>query len=109
MNPKPVVLSDRALVDLAQIVRRYTSAASTDVARSFVKAAQDAFQHLSLFPASGLARLDLPSDWLELRTWPVSGFPYLLFYAENDDTIDIYRILHTARDIPASLTEGLED
>ena len=109
MNPKPVVLSDRALVDLAQIVRRYTSAASTDVARSFVRAAEDAFQHLSLFPASGSTRLDLPSDWPELSAWPLTGFPYLLFYAVNDDTINIYRILHTARDIPASLTDNLQD
>lgn len=109
MNPKPVVLSDRALVELAQIVRRYSSDASADVARSFAEAVQDAFQHLSLFPASGSTRVDLKSDWPELRAWPVSGFPYLLFYEEKDDTLDVYRILHTSRDIPESLREGTED
>lgn len=109
MNPKPVVLSDRALVELTQIVRRYSSTASPDVARSFAEAVQDAFQHLSLFPASGSTRLDLPLNWPELRVWPVSRFPYLLFYAENDDTLDVYRILHTSRDIPESLREGTED
>ena len=109
MNPKPVVLSDRASVEVAQIVRRYSSTASAEVARSFVSAVQDAVQHLSLFPASGSMRVGLPLDWPELRSWPVSGFPYLLLYAESDDTIDIYRVLHNARDIPESLREGMED
>lgn len=109
MNPKPVVLSDRALVELAQIVRRYSSTASADVARSFAGAVRDAVQHLRLFPATGSTRWDLPLYWPELRSWPVSGFPYLLLYAESDDTIDIYRILHNARDIPESLREDMED
>ena len=109
MNPKPVVLSDRASVEVAQIVRRYSSTASADVARSFAEAVRDAAEHLSLFPATGSTRLDLPLDWPELRSWPISGFPYLLLYVESDDTIDIYRVLHNARDIPESLREDMED
>ena len=109
MNPKPVVLSDRASVEVAQIVRHYSAAASAEVARSFAGAVRDAVQHIGLFPASGSARLDLPLDWPELRSWRVSGFPYLLFYAESENTIDIYRVLHTARDIPESLREDEED
>ena len=109
MNPKPVVLSDRALVDLAQIVRRYTSVASAEVARSFAGAIRDAVQHIALFPASGSARMDLPLTLAEVRSWPVSGFPYLLFYADSAETIDVFRVLHTARDIPESLAEGMEE
>lgn len=109
MNPKPVVLSDRASVEVAQVVRHYSSTASSDVARSFAGAVRDAVQHLSLFPATGSTRFDLPLHWPELRSWPVSGFPYLLLYVESDDTIDIYRVLHTARDIPESLCDGMED
>ncbi len=109
MKPKPVVLSDRASVEVAQIVRHYSSNASADIARSFAGAVQDAVQHLSLFPATGSTRWDLRLDWPELRSWPVGGFPYLLLYVEGDDTIDIYRVLHTARDIPESLREVTED
>lgn len=29
------------------------------------------------------------------------GFPPLVFYLETKDCIDIWRVLHTARDIPA--------
>lgn len=103
MNPKPVVLSDRALVELAQIVRRYSLTASADVASSFADAFHDAVQHISLFPGTGSIRLDLPLGWPELRSWPVRGFPYLLLYAESDDAIDVYRVLHTSGDIPESL------
>lgn len=109
MNPKPVVLSDRASVEVAQVVRHYSSTASSDVARSFAGAVRDAVQHLSLFPATGSTPFDLPLHWPALRSWPVSGFPYLQLYVESDDAIDIYRVLHTARDIPESLRDGMED
>ena len=45
----------------------------------------------------------------DLRSWPVRGFPYLVFYAERGDRIDILRLLHTARDIPESLRETTEE
>ena len=109
MNPKPVVLSDRALVEVAQIVRRYSSEASPRIARSFVVAVQEAFRHVGQFPGSGSQRIGSAVQLAGLRSWPVSGFPYLLLYVEGDDTIDVYRVLHNARDIPESLREDVED
>lgn len=40
-----------------------------------------------------------------LRCWPLSSFPYLLFYFEHDDAVDLARLLHGARDIPATMAE----
>ena len=37
------------------------------------------------------------------------GFPYLVFYVERGADIDVWRVLHGARDIPAWLQEPLED
>ena len=109
MNPKPIVLRDRALLDFAQVVRYYSSDVSPSVARSFVAALQEGFQHLSQFPASGSTRYALESNLPELRSWPVRGFPYLVLYADSELSVDIYRVLHTSRDIPAGLSEGMED
>lgn len=106
MNPKPVVLRDRALRDLVQVVEFYSSGVSLPVARSFAAATQEVFWHLSYFPATGSLRYGREFGMPDLRLWPVSGFPYLVLYVEQESSIDIYRILHTARDIPASLTEG---
>ncbi len=35
----------------------------------------------------------------------VGKFPYLLFYLERETSVDVWRLLHTSRDIPASLRE----
>lgn len=45
--------------------------------------------------------LNLPS----LRSCPLAGFPHLLLYLEQDDAVDVARVRHMARDIPASLSE----
>ena len=49
--------------------------------------------------------LDLPG----MRSWVVTGFPYLVSYVEREADIDVWRVLHAARDIPAWLQEPLED
>jgi toxin ParE1/3/4 len=36
-----------------------------------------------------------------LRCFGVKRFPYLVFYIEHPDRIDVLRILHRRRDIPA--------
>lgn len=109
MNPKPVVLRDKALHDFEQVIDHYRSGVSPLLARSFGVALQEAFRHLSLFPASGSTRYSRDLKVSGLRSWPVSGYPYLVFYAEQELSIDIYRVLHTARDLPKSLADDLED
>ena len=42
--------------------------------------------------------LNLPG----LRFWPLTRFPFPVFYFEQDDFIDVWRVLHEQRDIPAS-------
>ena len=46
--------------------------------------------------------LDLPG----LRSWPLKRYPYLIFYVEREDHIDVWRVLHGERDIPAWLHES---
>ena len=41
--------------------------------------------------------LDLPG----LRCCLMKRYPYLLFYVERDDCMDVWRVLHSQRDIPA--------
>jgi toxin ParE1/3/4 len=30
----------------------------------------------------------------------LKAYPYLVFYVESDDHIDVWRVLHASRDIP---------
>jgi toxin ParE1/3/4 len=40
-----------------------------------------------------------------LRFWGCKRFPYLVFYFESKDQIDVWRVLHDGRDIPAWLRD----
>ena len=64
-----------------------------------------AYTHIARQPASGSPRyaheLNLPG----LRFWPLTRFPYLVFYFERDDCVDVWRVLHGQRDIPAWMNE----
>jgi toxin ParE1/3/4 len=41
-----------------------------------------------------------------LRSWPLKRFPQLIFYIERADHIDVWRVLHGERDIPAWMHES---
>lgn len=62
------------------------------------KIEQDA-QTLQLQPLVGRARPELGAG---VRSWP-SATPFILFYAVNQQTVTVLRVLHHARDIQAAL------
>ena len=109
MTGKPVVLRELARRDVDEAVEHYLSEASPSVALAFVDALEEASRHIGERPASGSPRyageLDLPG----IRSWLVQGFPYLVFYVEREGEVDVWRILHAARDIPEWLSEPLDD
>jgi len=49
-----------------------------------------------------------PSNLPGLRFWPLQRYPYLVFYIELADHIDIWRVLHSQRDIPAWLHDDAD-
>lgn len=59
-------------------------------------------------PGTGSLRyaheLDIPG--LQFRA--AGKFPYLVFYMENQNGIDVWRVLQGARDTPAALREPRE-
>lgn len=100
MSGKPVVLRERAQRDIDEAVEHELSEAGAAAALDFVDALEDARRQIGERPASGSPRhaheLDLPG----LRFKSVGKFPYLVFYVERDADIDVWRVLHGARDIP---------
>jgi toxin ParE1/3/4 len=41
-----------------------------------------------------------------LQSWPLTRYPHLVFYVERPDHIDVWRVLHGQRDIPAWMQEA---
>ena len=92
--------------DIDAALDYYLASAGAEVARRFLAAAQRGLSQLSRQPQVGSLRFAFELDIPELRAWPIAKFPYLVFYVEHDAEIDVWRLLHTSRDIPATLADN---
>ncbi|MCY3958279.1 MAG: type II toxin-antitoxin system RelE/ParE family toxin [Chloroflexi bacterium] len=105
MTPKPVVLGERARHDIDEAIDHYSTAATSALALAFIDSLKETLRQVAEHPANGSPRfadeLALPG----LRSWVVKGFPYLVFYVERESDIDVWRVLHAARDFPTWLQE----
>ena len=105
MKARPVVPREQAQRDVEDAVAYYLAQDAESAALGFVDALEKAYGHIGRHPASGSPRyvheLNLPG----LRSWPLTRFPYLVFYVECPDHIDVWRVLHGQRDIPAWMQE----
>ena len=106
MSVKPVIPRDRALADTRDAIDTYFQEAGEATALSFVDALENAYDHMSRHPATASLRYAHELDLPELRFWPLRRFPYLVFYVDRPDHVDVWRILHGERDIPAWLNEA---
>lgn len=104
--PKPVRLRRLAADDVEAAVDHLLAEASDSEAARLVDAVERALRHVGLHPLSGSLRFSYELDVPELRAWPLAGFPFLVFYVERDRDIDVWRILHTRRDIPSTIADA---
>jgi toxin ParE1/3/4 len=105
VTPKPVVPREQANQDVDEAVSHYLADATPETALGFIDALEAAYAHIGRHPSAGSPRYAHALDLPDLRVWPLGHFPYLIFYVEHAGHIDVWRILHGARDIPAWLRE----
>lgn len=74
-------------------------------AGAFLAAVEAAFGLLVEQPGSGSPRHAHLLPGVILRMWPVPGFPHLICYLERADAVEVLRLLHGARDLPAILRD----
>lgn len=105
MKARPVIPRAQANRDVDKALAYYLSEASEAVALGFIDALERAYNHIGRHPATGSPRyaheLNLPG----LRAWPLTRYPQLVFYVEHPEHIDVWRVLHGQRDIPAWMQE----
>jgi toxin ParE1/3/4 len=83
----------------------YDREAGSDIALRFVDAVEATVRAIADRPRTG------SSIWGErlgisgLRSRVLARFPYPVFYIEREEHIEVWRVLHAKRDIPASLWE----
>lgn len=106
MNAKPVVPRDLARRDVDNAIAFYLDEATAQAALGFIDALERAYSHISRYPGTGSPRYGHELGLPGLRSWPLTRYPYLLFYVEQADHIDLWRVLHGQSDIPAWMRES---
>lgn len=103
MKAKPIVPRELANRDVDDAIEHYLGEDAQQAALGFINALEQAYSHIGRHPATGSSRyaheLNLPG----LRSWSLTRYPHLVFYIEREDHIDVWRVLHGQRDIPAWL------
>ena len=99
---KPLLRRAQADVDVEEAIDHYLTE-STAAALGFVDALETAYRAISRSPSIGAPRyaheLDLPG----LRFWTCKRYPYLVFYVEYADHLEVWCVLHASRDLPPAL------
>jgi toxin ParE1/3/4 len=84
----------------------YRNEAGSPTALRFAEAVRDTLMAIIGRPGIGSPRYAGPLNLLGLRSHPTRRFPYLVFYVERPDRIEVWRVLHAQRDIPAYFSEA---
>jgi toxin ParE1/3/4 len=103
---KPIVPRELANRDVDEAIAYYLSEATDRAALGFIDALERAYRYISRNPSSGSTRYSTELNLPGLRAWPLRRFPHIVFYVETSDCIDVWRVLHGARDIPAGMRES---
>jgi toxin ParE1/3/4 len=103
VKTKPVIPRELALRDVEQAVAYYLDEGAPSAALGLIDALEKAYSHISRHPATGSPRYAHELNLSGLRFWPLTRYPHGVFYIEKEDYIDVWRVLHGQRDIPAWL------
>lgn len=106
MTAKPVIPREQASRDTDAALGYYLTEGAVEAALGFIDALEQAYEHLGHHAATGSSRYGHELGLTGLRAWPLTRSPFLVFYLERDDHIDVWRVLHTRRDIPERLFEA---
>ena len=105
MKAKPVVARAQAGLDIDTALDYYLSEDATAAAMGFIDALEQAYRHISTHAATGSPRYGHALGMAGLRAWPLTRYPFLVFYVEAVDHIDVWRVLHMHRDIPERMRD----
>jgi toxin ParE1/3/4 len=98
-----VILRRRAREDIDAAVSFYLAEGAPAAAHGLLDELAAALATIARHPDSGSPRYAEQLSIPELRTWVLREHPYLLFYHVAGGRVHVWRMLHSARDIPESL------
>jgi toxin ParE1/3/4 len=103
MKVKPLRFRDSATKDIERAVEYLLSEHAKKAAMDLLDELEKAYDLIRRHPAAGSSRYAHEIDLPALRSWSLTRFPFVVFYFEQEQHIEIWRVLHANRDIPAGL------
>jgi len=101
VTARQVIPRELAQQDVDEAIAHYQAEGGDPLALRFIDALQQAFRRLGAHPGVGSLRYAYELGLDGLRAWPLRRFPFVVFYREQPDHVDVWRVLHAQRDIPA--------
>ena len=105
MKAKPEIPRSHAVRDVDQAIAYYLEQRAVGAALGFIDALEKAYGDIGRYPAAGSPRCAHELSLPDLRFWLLPGYPYVVFYVERDDHVDVWRVLHVQQDIPSWMAE----
>ncbi|MCM2339673.1 type II toxin-antitoxin system RelE/ParE family toxin [Rhodoferax sp.] len=105
MKAKSIGPRSEANRDVDDAIDHYLSESAERAALGFVDALEQAYAHIARHPATGSPRYAHALNIPGLRSRSLNRYPYLVFFIECEDSIDVWRVLRGQRDIPAWLED----
>jgi toxin ParE1/3/4 len=103
VSGKPLVRRRLARLDIEAAADYYDIEAGLDIAERFLDEVEACIAAILKAPGTGSPRVGELLLVDGLRSRAVTGFPYRIFYVEEAAQIEIWRVLHTHRDLTALL------
>ncbi len=100
MRAKPVVPREQAKQDVEDALAYYMAEVAEAAALAYIDALERAYAHIGRHPTTGSPRYAHELNLAGLRFRPLTRYPYLVFYVERSDHVDVWRVLQGQRDIP---------
>lgn len=105
MKARVVIPRQQANRDVEEAVAYDLKEAGENVALGFIDGLEKAYRQIARHPGTGSPRYGHALNLPGLRAWPLKRYPYIVFYVERPDQLDVWRVLHDQRDLPAWMQE----
>ncbi len=92
--------------DIEQATEYYETHGGEAIALDFLDDLEATLETLCQFPGAGSLKYGERLKVEGLRSQPLRHFPYVVLYVPRVDRLEVWRVLHGRRDIPARLRFG---
>ena len=108
MAARRIELRELAATDIERTADHYYAEGGEALALRFIDAVEHTLGQIGRSPQIGSLRLSYELEIPELRARPFNRFPYSVFYVPDNAHVDVWRVLHSRRDIPTAFQDHTE-